>query len=151
MEANAQGSGEAAPAMQLATIVDLRHTQHACNPPAAHYAAGWSIPQNLPKVLLDSGAHNQMVKLDADSSDGPFDQWPRMAAGKRRCQTSVDSNGMPTIYTPMSRAELDQAQKTGCHLSHVVACCERLLVYMDPPHTHRPSESPNAAERSTST
>ena len=61
--------------------------------------------------FMDSGASHQDVRMEADVSGGPSDHWLQMAAGERRCRTYVDHNGVSTICTPMSRAELDQAQK----------------------------------------
>ena len=108
--ANAKGSGESANAP--ATIQSL---QHAYKAPATDLAgqalrAYSKMPNDPPRVLLDSGASRQVVRMEADATSGQYNQWLQMAAGKRNGRTAIDEKGIPTLYIPMSRAELGHAQ-----------------------------------------
>ena len=56
-------------------------------------------------------ASHQVARMEADQNDGSYTQWLQMAAGRRKCRTAIDEQGIPTLYIPMSRSELDSAEK----------------------------------------
>ena len=106
--ASAQGSGEASQAMvQRATVLDQSHAhQHAFKAPAATHAAEevkqarLTMPNDPPRVLLDSGASHQVMRTEADSTNGTYSQRLNMAAGKRKGRTAIDEKSIPTLYIP---------------------------------------------------
>ena len=68
------------------------------------------MPNDPPKVLLDSGASHQAARMEADATSGQYGQWLQMAAGTRKCRAAIDDKGIPTLYIPMSRDEVEGAR-----------------------------------------
>ena len=95
---DATGSGKATPTVHRATVVELSHThQHAHEAPVALTAAGRPMPQNPPKVLLDSGAPRQVVRMDANASDGPLRPLRRAPAQKGHLRSHYDPRSFTTF------------------------------------------------------